>query len=198
MSAELRAVAVNLLGTVEHPELGDSPYRVAADGRPYVPVGDGGIVLGLALGDPVFAVDGDHAAPGACLTHRDEATRHALVLYSCAGNEAEVRTGGAAGAKGAVIGKRGESGRVIVSFRPADLGRLRPCDQVSVRARGQGYRPAWLPGSVAVMNVDPDLLATLPVSAAGVSRAGDQVSVGVRTVLPSRLAGNGLGRPAAS
>jgi hypothetical protein len=193
-SAQLNAVAVNLLGTVEHPELGDSPYRVDADGKPYVPVGDGGIVLGLALGDPVFAVDGDHAAPGACLTHPDEAARHALALYSCAGNEAEVRTGGAAGAKGAVIGKRGEGGRVIVTFRPADLARLRPGDQVSVRACGQGYRPAWLPGSVAVMNAGPDLLATLPVSL-----AGDQaVSVGVRTVLPARLAGNGLGRPAAS
>jgi hypothetical protein len=193
-SAQRSAVAVNLLGRVEHPELGDSPYRVDADGKPFVPVGDGGIVLGLALGDPVFAIDGDHAAPGACLTHWDEAARHALVLYSCAGNEAEVRTGCAAGAKGAVIGKRGEDGRVIVSFRPADLARLRPGDQVSVRACGQGYRPAWLPGSVWVMNAGPDLLATLPVSL-----AGDQaVSVGVRTVLPARLAGNGLGRPAAS
>ncbi len=168
MNAQLNAVTVNLLGTVEHPELGDSPYRVDADGAPYVPVGDGGVVLGLELGDSVFAFDGDHAAPGACLTHSDEAARHALVLYCCIGNEAEVRTGAAAGARGAVIGKRGESGRVIVGFRASDLARMRPGDQVSVRTRGQGFRPAWLPPGVTMLNLDPDLLA-----------------------------GNGLGRPAA-
>jgi hypothetical protein len=160
---------------------------------PYVPLGDGGIVLGLVLGDSVFALDGDHAAPGACLTHRDPAARHALVFYTCVGNEAVVRSGVAAGAKGAVIGKRGEAGRVITGFRPADLARMRPGDQVSVRARGQGFRPGWLPADVAMMSLDPDLLATLPIAAGGDGRLG----VGVRAVLPARLAGNGLGRPAA-
>lgn len=193
MSAQLDAVAVNLLGSVEHPEFGDSPYRVDADGVPYVPVGDGGIVLGLVLGDSAFALDGDHAAPGACLTHRDQAARHALVLYSCIGNEAVVRSGAAAGAKGAVIGKRGEAGRVITGFRPADLAMMRPGDQIGVRACGQGWRPGWLPADVAMMSLDPDLLATLPVAA----REDGSVGVGVRAVLPSRLAGNGLGRPAA-
>lgn len=194
MSAQPNAVAVSLLGAVEHPELGDSPYRIDTDGKPYVPVGDGGLVLGLALGDAVFAVDGDHAAPGACLTHRDEAARHALVLYSCIGNQAEVRTGRAAGARGAVIGKRGENGRVIVGMRQADLATMRPGDEVSVRSRGQGHRPAWLPAGVSVLNLDPDLLAVLPVSQA----EQDVVVSGVRTVLPARLAGNGLGRPAAA
>ena len=189
MSAGLAAVTVNLLGTVEHPELGDSPYRVDADGVPYVPVGDGGIVLGLDLGDSVFAAHADHAAPGACLVHQAEAARHALTLYSCIGNTAVVRTGAAAGASGAVTGKRGESGRVIVGFRAGDLARLRPGDQVSVRTRGQGFRPDWLPPAVAVMNIDPDLLTALPVSAE---------HVGVRVEVPARLAGNGLGRPAAS
>jgi Domain of unknown function (DUF4438) len=193
VSAQLDAVAVNLLGTVEHPELGDSPYRIDTDGRPYVPVGDGGLVLGLALGDSVFAVDGDHAAPGVCLIHRDNAARHALVLYSCIGNRAEVRTGAASGARGAVIGKRGENGQVIVGIRPADLATMRPGDQVSVRSRGQGYRPAWLPAAISIMNLDPDLLAALPVSQA----EGRVVVADVRTVLPARLAGNGLGRPAA-
>ena len=193
MSAQLSAVAVNLLGLVEHPELGDSPYRIDADGKPYVPVGDGGLVLGLALGDSVFAVDADHAAPGVCLTHRDEAARHALVLYSCIGNQAEVRTGAAAGARGAVIGKRGENGRVIVGFRPADLARMRPGDQVSVRSRGQGHRPAWLPAGISVMNLDPELPAKLPISQV----EDHAVGASVRTVLPARLAGNGLGRPAA-
>lgn len=194
MSAGLAAVAVNMLGTVEHPELGDSPYRVNSDGAPYVPVGDGGLVLGLRLGDSVFALDGDHAAPGACLTHRDEAARHALVLYSCIGNEAEIRTGAAAGARGAVLGKRGENGRVIVGFGAGDLARMRPGDEVSVRARGQGVRPAWLPAGVMVLNIDPDLLAALEVGSGTAQLAA--ISVSVRTMLPSPLAGNGLGRPA--
>lgn len=194
MSAQLDAVAVNLLGVVEHPEFGDSPYRVDADGSPYVPVGDGGIVLGLALGDSVFALDGDHAAPGACLTHPNEAARHALSAYCCIGNVAVVRSGPAAGARGAVTGKRGEAGRVITGFRPADLTRMCPGDQVSVRARGQGFRPGWLPAEVAMMSLDPDVLARLPI---GLAENG-ALGAGVRAVLPARLAGNGLGRPAAS
>lgn len=195
MNSGLAAVAVNMLGTVEHPEFGDSPYRVDCDGVPYVPVGDGGLVLGLRLGDSVFALDGDHAAPGACLTHADEAARHALVLYSCIGNDAKVRTGAAVGARGAVLGKRGENGRVIVGFGAGDLARMSPGDQVSVRARGQGFRPAWLPERVTALNLDPDLLAAFQVGSGTAQLAG--ISVTVRTVLPARLAGNGLGRPAA-
>jgi hypothetical protein len=187
----LRGVAVNLLGVVEHPTFDASPYRIDADGRPYVPVGDGGLVLGVGLGDSVFAVSGDHVAPGACLVHPDDAARHALLLYSCIGNKAEVRTGPARGAAGAVIGKRGESGRLIVGFEPDDLARMRPGDQVSVRGFGQGTRPGWLPAEVTSMNIDPELLAALPVTA-----TDSGVEASVRTVLPARLAGNGLGRPA--
>lgn len=190
-----RPVEVNLLGMVEHPELGDGPYRIDADGVPYVPAGDGGIVLGLRLGDSVFALSGDHAAPGACLTHPDEAARQALVLYSCIGNEVLVRTGAATGAIGAVIGQRGEAGRVIAGFRPGDLAAMRPGDQVSVRSRGQGLRPRWLPDDLAVLNIDPGLLASLPVRA-GRDGGADIVEAQVRLVIPARLAGHGLGRPA--
>src|SRR5580704_14280877 len=141
----LAPVSVNLLGVVEHPAFGDTPYRIGADGAPYVPVGDGGLVLGVSLGDPVFGLAGDHVAPGACLMHPDQAARHALVLYGCIGNRAEIRTGAAAGAQGAVIGKRGESGRLIVGFSAGELGRMRPGDQVSVRSVGQGTRHPLLP-----------------------------------------------------
>ena len=143
----LRPVAVNLLGLVEQPEFGSTPYRVSADGSSYVPVGDGGIVLGVRLGESVFARDADHAAPGACLVHPDEGARHALTVYSCIGNQVVIRTGLAAGARGIVVGKRGEAGRVIVSLAQEDLARLRPADQVAVRAYGQGWRPAGFPAS---------------------------------------------------
>jgi hypothetical protein len=58
-------VSVNLLATVEQASTGPDPYRVDTDGAPYVPVGDGGIVLGVRLGDGVWDHLGDHAAPGA-------------------------------------------------------------------------------------------------------------------------------------
>jgi hypothetical protein len=192
MSAELAAVAVGLTGFAEHPVLGDSPYRVSRDGEPYVPAGDGGIVLGLRLGDPVLGVAGDHAAPGACLVHPDPAARLALATYACIGNRVQVRTGPAVGAVGAVAGKRGEAGRVITVFAPHDLARLRPGDAVAVRACGQGWRPPGFPAPVAVMNIDPGLLAALPVRL-----SGDTVTAGVRLAVPSQLAGNGIGRPAA-
>jgi hypothetical protein len=186
---------VNLVGYVEHPGLGESPYRVSRDGVSYVPVGDGGIVLGLELGDSVFKLAADHAAPGACLMHPDAAARHALAAFACIGNQAVVRSGAAAGAVGTVIGKRGEEGRVIVGFRPADLAAMRPADEVLVRTAGQGWRPAGFPADIAVMNTDPALLAALPVQ---VSPDGGTVTAAVRAVLPSKLAGNGIGRPAAS
>src|SRR5258708_8125870 len=123
-----------MLGVVEHPALGDTPYRVDADGRPYLPAGDGGLVLGVRLGDPVSVLAGDHVAPGASLVHPEQAARHALVSYACIGNPAEVRTGRAAAARGAVIGKRGEDGRVIAAFPHDDLPRMRPGDHVTLRA----------------------------------------------------------------
>ena len=189
-----RPVAVNMLGVVEHPALGGTPYRVDADGRPYLPVGDGGLVLGVRLGDPVAVLAGDHVAPGACLVHPDPAARHALVCYGCVGNPAEVRTGRAAGARGVVLGKRGEDGRLITGFRQEDLARMRPGDQVTVRASGQGWPPPGVPPGLVVLNAAPGLLAALPVSWPG----HGPMTVGVRMTLPSKLAGNGVGRPAAA
>jgi hypothetical protein len=192
--AQLRPVAVNLLGVVEQPEFGGTPYRVDADGRPYVPAGDGGIVLGLRLGESVFARDADHAAPGACLVHPDQSARHALAAYSCIGNPAVVRTGRAAGARGAVLGKRGEGGRVIAAFAQEDLARMRPADQVAVRACGQGWRPPGFPPEVTALNLDPAVLTALPV----VTAEGGPVTAGVRMIVPSKLSGNGIGRPSVS
>ena len=189
----LRPVAVNLLGLVEQPEFGSTPYQVGADGSPYVPVGDGGIVLGVRLGESVFARDADHAAPGACLVHPDQGARHALTIYSCIGNQVVIRTGLAAGARGIVVGKRGEEGRVIISLAQEDLARLRPADQVAVRAYGQGWRPASFPAEVTVLNTAPAAFAALPIAVSGDGR----VLAGVRMIAASKLAGNGIGRPAA-
>ncbi|MET3805837.1 hypothetical protein ABIB25_002845 [Nakamurella sp. UYEF19] len=186
-------LAINALGIVEHPGLDGNPYLTDADGRPYVPTGEGGVVLGLHLGDSVFGFDADHASPAVSLIHPEQAARHALTAFACLGNRVTVRAGAAAGAVGAVLGKRGEQGRVLAWFPPDVLAQLVPGDVMVVRALGQGSR---LPDPIAalggqLLNVDPAVLPTLSVVIDG---AG--ITAGVRGRVPSKLIGNGIGRPA--
>lgn len=185
-------VATNLGGVIETPVLDGTPYRVDAAGRPYVPTGDGGVVLGVRLGDGVFDAWADHAAPGACVVHADQAARHALTSFACLGNAVVVRSGDAAGAHGVVLGKRGELGRVIACFPPDDLARLGPGDQVAVRGHGQGAQlpePLAARGAV-LMNVSPHALPLLPIHI-----SGPTAHVSVRAAVPSYVVGNGIGRP---
>ncbi|MCY1136996.1 DUF4438 domain-containing protein [Actinoplanes sp. Pm04-4] len=184
----MKTVAMNLSGAVETPEMPSSPYLVDVDGRPYVPIGTAGIVLGVRLGDGVFDHDADHAAPGVTLSHTDQAARHGLTALACLGNEAVVHGGAAAGRRGRVLGKRGEQGRVIVVFPDDVLELLLPGDPILVRAHGQG---AVVSPSVALINTDPDFLDRLPISV-----GNDGVRASVRAAVPSALAGNGIGRPA--
>jgi hypothetical protein len=187
---EPKLVSVNLLGFVDQGEVGTDPYRIDRDGSPYVAVGDGGVVLGLRLGDSVFAYAADHAAPGACLVHPSTDARHALVGLACLGNRVTVRTGDAAGSIGAVLGKRGGGERVITVFAPDVLARLRPGDQVAVTSRGQGATSPL--SGVEQLNVAP---AAFPLL--GIKVRNDRIEVGVHATLPSRLVGNGIGRPMA-
>lgn len=180
-------LATNLAARVETPTMGDSPYLIDRDGLPYVPVATSGVVLGLRLGDGVFAHDADHAAPGVTLSHPDPAARHALTAFACLGNRVVVRSGAAAGAVGAVLGKRGEAGRVIAVFDQEVLGRLAPDDELLVRGHGQGATFA----DVTLLNTDPALLPALPLDS-----VGQRVLVGVRERVASDIVGNGIGRPA--
>lgn len=185
-------IANNLLGFVEHAGLTPMvSYRIDRDGHPYVPIGDGGIVLGVHLGDSVFATDADHAAPGVTLVHPDAGSRFGLTSFACIGNRATVRSGAATGATGSVVGKRGEAGRVIVSFDDETMAALLPGDRIAVHAMGQGLRREDLPEEVVLLNVDPALLDALPMTV-------EQGVVGfdVVGVLPGKVAGNGIGRPA--
>ena len=122
------------------------------------------------------------------LSHADQAARHGLTALACLGNEAVVHGGAAAGRRGTVLGKRGEQGRVIVVFPDDVLALLLPGDPILVRAHGQGYS---LDGDVTMINTDPDFLDRLPISV-----DGGTVRASVRAVVPSALAGNGIGRPA--
>ena len=186
-------VAMNLAGVVEQPGLDSNPYLVDADGHPYLPIGDGGVVLGVEIGDSVFAFDAEHASPGVSVIHPDQPARHSLTAFACLGNRVTVRGGAAAGVYGVVLGKRGETGRVLAWFPPDIRSRLVPGDPVAVRGHGQG---AQLPAALCavgaqVLNVDPAVLDRLPIA------IGDRsINVDVRGSVGSALIGNGIGRPA--
>jgi hypothetical protein len=186
-------VATNTSGVVEHPGLDAGPYLIDLDGRPFVPTGTGGVVLGLALGDSVFGFDADSASPAVSVVHPEPAARAALTAFACLGNTVTVRTGRAAGERGAVLGKRGEQGRVLAWFPPEVTALLVPGDAIAIRAIGQGARLAGRAGDLGgqLLNVDPALLAGLAIS----SEAGG-VRVGVRGLVGPKLIGNGIGRPA--
>ncbi len=184
-------LAMNLAAVVETPGMDNAPYLIDTDGAPYVPIGDGGVVLGLSIGDSVFGFDAEHASPAVSLVHGDQAARHALTAFACLGNPVTVRSGAAAGSVGAVLGKRGEEGRVLVAFSPAVRAKLLPGDAMAVRALGQGSElPAALGGG-QLMNVDPALLGEL-----GIDIGQNPIEVGVRGMVGSKLIGNGIGRPA--
>ena len=195
MSAELAAVAVNLLGVVEHPVLGDSPYRVSRDGEPYLPVGDGGIVLGLRARRPGarrWPATMPRPAPAWCTPTRPPGWRWPPTPASATG----CRSGPApaAGAVGAVDrqarrGRPGDRGfRARTTWPGCGRATRSRCGPAGRAGGHRGSRPP-----VAVMNVDPGLLAALPVRRA----AATAVTAGVRLAVPSKLAGNGIGRPAA-
>lgn len=186
-------VATNSSGVIEHPGLDAGPYLIDADGRPFVPTGTGGVVLGLSLGDSVFGFDADSASPAVSVVHPEPAARSALTAYACLGNAVTVRTGAAAGERGTVLGKRGEQGRVLAWFPPEVTALLVPGDAVSVRAVGQGSRLAGPAAELGgqLLNVDPAFLAGLPIEMAATS-----IRVGVRGHVGSKLIGNGIGRPA--
>jgi hypothetical protein len=187
-----RLISNNLLGVAEAATLTPMvAYRIDRDGHPYVPIGDGGVVLGVKLGDSVFSTDTDHVAPGVTLVHSDPAARFALTAYACVGNRVTILSGAAAGAHGRVLGKRGESGRVIAGFADDVLRTILPGDRMSVRSTGQGFRPDGLAASIETMNIDPALFELLPIDT-----ANGVTTVSTVAVLPSSVCGNGIGRPA--
>jgi hypothetical protein len=151
--------------------------------------GQGGVVLGPALGSPAGPWVSDHLEPGASLGHPDPTVHAALQAFCCIGNPVVVRTGAARGAHGLVYGKHGA---ILAQFDQDDLERMAPGDQVAVRAHGTGLRLVDRP-HVAVHSCSPHLLEAL-LSTTGDGRLGVSVAV----VFPPQAAAAGIGMPASS
>src|SRR5579884_3749496 len=163
-----------LVGEVTNPVLEGVSYAVDADGRPFVPVGAGGVQYRVRVG---------------------MTASEALLVYACLGNRAVVRTGAAAGAGGVVVGKHEAFQaykHVLVDFAADVLARLAPGDRIVVEAEGRGLQLPDLP-RVACHSLSPRLWQRwAPEATPGGLR------VRVTRVLPPEVVGMGSGRVSAA
>jgi hypothetical protein len=180
-----RLPAQVLTGEVWPPLADRFGYRVDADGRPFLLPGMGGVTLGVHPGDPATGYAADHLEPGLSVRHADPDADRALQFLACVGNPVTVLSGPAAGATGRVIGQHAY---VLVDLAEPHLAAVAPGDRVRVLARGQGLRLRDHP-EVHVKNLDPELLARMPVETAPNGR----LRVPVAARVPAEAAGAGVG-----
>ena len=183
-------VAVSVGGMIAHPAfpgLPAEPYRLAADGRPFLLPTYGGIVYNVSVGDSAFGWAADCIHPGISIRQADDLRNRGLNIHACIGNRARVMTGQAAGATGVVTGKSGRfSEQVIVHFPCAAREKMAVGDQIIIRSEGLGMVIEGHP-AVSLKAVSPELLAVLP------HRAGRGLEIGVAAEIPAHMVGAGLG-----
>lgn len=188
---EEELVSVSVMGTVAHPAfpgLPAEPYRLAADGTPFLLPTYGGVVYNVSVGDPAYGWRADCVHPGVSIAHATDTGNRGLNLFACVGNEAVVMTGGAVGERGVVTGKSGRfSEQVIVHFPKAVRERVAVGDSIVVRSKGVGLVLTDFP-SVKLKSLSPELLAALAPTA-----EGGKLRVPVVASVPAHLLGAGAG-----
>lgn len=187
MNARLRwnfddLVEMAVTGQVTQPALRRGGYVHRSDGLGVVLPGMAGIMYSARVGDRAFGWAADHVEPGVSIASPDEQADYALHYLTCIGNEAEVVTGLAKGARGVVTG---EHARLLVDFPPEALEGLAVGDTIQIRAVGRGLRLESHPG-IEFKKTSPSLARAL-----GLRTDGGRLSCPVSMELPGRTMGSG-------
>ncbi len=166
-------------------------YETTYDGKPKLLLGMASINYTVSLGDPAYGwASADHVEPDVTIQGRDRssASECALALLACIGNEAEVVSGDAKGAKGYFIGRHAGSDDIV--WFPKDvLDNLALNDKIQVRARGVGLKIDGFE-DVRVNKLSPELLEKM-----GIAIEGEQLVVPVVLEVPGHIMGSGIGGP---
>ncbi len=186
-------VCQSVIGEITSPLGGINPYRIDPEGRSDIYPGVGGITYNLRVGDRARGLFADHVEPGVSISNFSQyqgqpGPNRALNLFACAGNQATVVSGEAKGEKGRVTGKHGGIEHVLLDFPPPVLEKLVIGDKIQIKAWGCGLKLLDFP-TIRVMNLDPDLLAALPLTA----RKNGKLEVPVSHRVPARIMGSGIG-----
>ena len=179
-TSELVEMAV--AGQVSQPAIRQGAYLHWPDGRATTLPGLYGIVYNASVGDRAVGWAGDHVEPGVSIAHADERADYALHYLTCIGNEAEVTSGLARGARGIVTG---EHARLLVDFPPDVLERMTIGDTIQIRAKGRGLKLEGHP-ALEFKKTSPAL-----AEAFGLRVEGGRVICPVAMELPPRIMGSG-------
>ena len=175
-------VEMAVTGQVSQPAIRQGAYLHGPDGRATTLPGMYGIAYNARVGDRAFGWAADHVEPGVSIAHPDERADYALHYLTCIGNDAEVTSGLARGARGVVTG---EHARLLVDFAPEVLEDLTVGDTIQIRARGRGIRLAQHP-ALEFKKTSPAL-----AQAFGLREDGGRIICPVVMELPARVMGSG-------
>ena len=164
-------------------------YSVTYDGKPWLDLGMASINYRVSLGDTVYGwAQGDHVEPDVTIQGRDRPSPSecALAVLACIGNEAEVVSGEARGAKGYYIGRHAGSDDKV--WLPKDaVEKLALGDRVRVKAKGLGLKIEGFE-DVKLNKMSPELFGKL-----GLTLEGGQIVVPVVMEVPGHIMGSGFG-----
>lgn len=184
-------VSVSVGGAIAHPGfpgLPAEPYRLSADGKPFLLPTWGGIVYNVSVGDSAFGWAADCIHPGISIRAADDMKNRGLTVFACVGNTATVMTGRAQGATGVVTGKSGRfSEQLILHFPKSVRKEMAVGDQIVVRSLGIGMAIDGHPG-VTCKSLSPALFDAL----AKRSTTG-KLEIGVVATIPAHFVGAGAG-----
>ncbi|WP_306117631.1 MULTISPECIES: DUF4438 domain-containing protein [unclassified Roseitalea] len=175
-------VEMAVTGQVSQPAMRQGAYLHWPDGRAAVLPGMFGIAYNARVGDRAFGWAGDHVEPGVAIANADQQADFALHYLTCIGNEAEVVSGLARGARGIVTG---EHARLLVDFPPEALEDLTVGDTVQIRTKGRGVRLLDHP-ELEFKKTSPAL-----AEAFGLREENGQIVCPVAMELPARIMGSG-------
>jgi len=187
-----KLICQSVLGEITSPLGSINPYRINPQGHSDIYPGVGGITYNLRIGDLARGWFADHVEPGVSLSNftnyqGQPGPNRALNQFSCAGNLARVISGEAKGKTGRVTGKHGGIEHVLLDFAPEILEQLAIGDKIQIKAHGCGLQLSEV--GVKIMNLDPALLAAMPL----VIGADGRLDVPVTHIIPARIMGSGIG-----
>ncbi|CAN5895842.1 DUF4438 domain-containing protein [soil metagenome] len=187
-----KLVSLSVMGHISSPKfpgLPAEPYRLAADGTPFLLPTYGSIVYNVSVGDSAYGWLADCIHPSVSISLADDRGNRGLNILSCVGNTAVVMSGEAKGTKGVVTGKSGRfSEQVIVHFAKQAREKMAIGDKIVVRAKGVGMELAEHP-DVRIKSCSPELLEALGPQ----TRSDGKLSVPVVAEVPAHLLGAGAG-----